>query len=258
MNILIVEDEALAVERLKKLLLQVEGQAQIMAVTGSVEATVEWLQAHRSPDLILMDIELADGQSFEIFSRVQVSSPIIFTTSYDEYAIRAFKVNSIDYLLKPIKGEELKASLEKLHTFKQLMGQTSQPVLSQQIEQLIRQLRPATQPYRNRFLVKTGFRYLSVETNEIAYFYYQDRFTFLKTWKNAEFIVDFSLDDLEQMLSPENFFRANRQYILHIRSICLVQDYFNHKLKLTLQPATSEEVLISRERASEFKIWMGK
>lgn len=257
MHILIVEDESLAVDRLKKLLLQLESQGQIMAITDSVEATVEWLSSHPSPDLILMDIELADGQCFEIFNRVQVSSPIIFTTSYDEYAIRAFKMNSIDYLLKPIKGEELKASLHKLHTFKQVMGQTSQPFLSQ-IEQLIRQLSAAPQPYRNRFLVKCGSRYLSVETNEIAYFYYQDRLTFLKTWKKEEFIVDFSLDDLEQMLPPENFFRANRQYILHIRSISLIQDYFNHKLKLTIQPATRGEVLISRERASEFKTWMGK
>ncbi len=213
MKVLVVEDESLAVERIRKLLLQVESQAEILAVTNSVAETVRWLQTHPKPDLILMDIELADGQSFEVFNRVTVNSPVIFTTSYDEYAIRAFKVNSIDYLLKPIRQEELKNSLQKYHYLKQQFREPDEPALSR-IEQLIRQLSPTPPEYRSRFLVKTGSRYVSLETNDIAYFYYEDRLTFLKTQKNQQFIIDFSLDELEQMLAPQFFFRANRQYLV--------------------------------------------
>lgn len=257
MNVLIVEDEALAVERIQKVLAEVESAALVVGVTDSVVTTVAWLQANPQPDLILMDIELADGQSFEIFNRVSVLSPVVFTTSYDEYAIRAFKVNSIDYLLKPVKREELRASLEKL---RHLTGQShaSADAHVSRLEQFIRGLVHPQKEYRERFLTKSGQRYLSIPTDEIAYFYYEERLTFLKTWKNERHLVDYTLDELEGMLVPKTFFRVNRQYILHIGSVKDIHAYFNHKLKLTLQPPAPEEVLVSRERATEFKHWMGK
>ncbi|HEX8530493.1 MAG TPA: LytTR family DNA-binding domain-containing protein [Cytophagales bacterium] len=257
MRVLIVEDEELAVERILKLLAEVESTAVVAGVTASIEATVAWLQGNPRPDLILMDIELADGQSFEIFNRVAVQSPVIFTTSYDEYAIRAFKVNSIDYLLKPVKREELRAALDKLRALAQQLHPAGEPP-ADRIEQLIRGLAQPVKEYRERFLVKLGQRYVSLETGDIAYFYYEDRLTFLKTWKNERHLVDYTLDELEAMLPPKTFFRANRQCIVHIRAVHNIHSYFNHKLKLTLLPESEAEVLVSRERATEFKAWMGK
>jgi two-component system, LytTR family, response regulator LytT len=254
MNVLIIEDEPLAVNRLQQLLLQSGLSISIAGITDSVEGSVQWLRTHPKPDLILMDIELSDGQSFSIFDQIQVTSPVIFTTSYDEYALRAFKVNSIDYLLKPVKPEDLEAALEKLKT----LGQHLPSVYQSGIEQLLRELRRPEKEYRERFLVKTGQRYYSIEVNDIAYFYYHNRVTFLKTWKKETFFIDYILDELEDMLPPRSFFRANRQFLLHIRSIRNIHVYFNHKLKLDLQPEAHEEVIVSRERATEFKEWMGR
>lgn len=251
---MIIEDEPLAVDRLRQLLLQADPALNVTGVTDSVEASVAWLQSNPKPDLILMDIELSDGQSFGIFDQVTVSSPVIFTTSYDEYAIQAFKVNSIDYLLKPVKLDDLQAALEKLRTFSRHLPVAS----SAAIEQLLRQLRHTEKEYRERFLVKSGQRYFSIEVDDIAYFFYHNRVTFLKTWKKETFYIDYILDELEEMLSPKTFFRANRQFLLHVKSVKDIHPFFNSKLKLTLQPAIDEEVLVSRERAAEFKDWMGR
>jgi DNA-binding LytR/AlgR family response regulator len=201
-----------------------------------------------------MDIELSDGQSFSIFDQVTVTSPVIFTTSYDEYAIRAFKVNSIDYLLKPVKLEDLQAAIEKFRN----LGKHLPPGPAAGIEQLLRELRRPEKEYRERFLVKSGQRYFSIDVDDIAYFYYRNRVTFLKTWKKDTYYIDYILDELEEMLSPKSFFRANRQYLLHIKSIKDIHNYFNNKLKLTVNPAAEEEILVSREKAMEFKNWMGK
>jgi DNA-binding LytR/AlgR family response regulator len=254
MNVLIIEDEPLAVDRLRQLLVQTDATLRVAGVADSVEASVAWLQTQAKPDLILMDIELSDGQSFGIFDQVVVSSPVIFTTSYDEYAIRAFKVNSIDYLLKPIKPEDLKGALEKLKN----LGRHLPTGPSAGIEQLLRELRRPEKEYRERFLVKLGQRYFSIEAEDIAYFFYNNRVTYLKTWEKQVYCIDYILDELEEMLSPKTFFRANRQYLLHVNAVKDIHTYFNNKLKLTLQPAAEEEVVVSRERAMDFKDWMGK
>ncbi|GAA4467578.1 LytTR family DNA-binding domain-containing protein [Nibrella saemangeumensis] len=254
MNVLIIEDEPLAVDRLRQLLAQIDPTLQIAGVTDSVEASVAWLRSQPKPDFILMDIELSDGQSFSIFEQVTVNSPVIFTTSYDEYAIRAFKVNSIDYLLKPIKIEDLQAALVK---FRNLSSHLP-PGPSLRLEELLIQLRQPVKEYRDRFLVKVGQRFFSIEVDDIAYFYYHDRITFLKTWKKEVYCLDYILDELEGMLYPKAFFRANRQYLLHVKSVKDIHTYFSGKLKLTLQPPAEEEVLVSRERAGEFKNWMGR
>ena len=254
MKVLIIEDEPLAVERIKQLLQQQDEEMEITGVTGSIESSVQWLQSNKHPDLILMDIELSDGQSFGIFEQVQIKSPVVFTTSYDEYAIKAFKVNSLDYLLKPIKIGDLQAALQKLKNLKQQFT----TLASAGLENLLRDLKYKEKEYRDRFLVKTGQRYFSIETSDIAYFYYSNRVTYLKTWKNEQYYLDYILDELEVMIPPALFFRANRQYLINIKSIKDVHTYFNHKLKLDLKPATAEEVLVSKERATEFKNWMGK
>lgn len=258
MNVLIVEDEELAVRKLTKLLQDVDPTLQIVGTTASVRASVAWLQDNPAPDLILMDIELADGQSFEIFEQTAVESPIIFTTSYDEYALKAFKVNSIDYLLKPIKRQELEASLAKQ---RRLVTQpAAEPMGTATINALVQQLRQQIQPaeYRKRFLVKHLSQWLPIDVADIAYFYSEDGVSLFRTRTNQKFSVDYTLDELEAMLEPTQFFRANRQFVVEIGSVQQVHSYFNNKLKLTLRPTPDDEVLVSRERAMEFKKWMGK
>jgi two-component system, LytTR family, response regulator LytT len=199
---------------------------------------------------------LADGQSFEIFEQTTVSAPVIFTTSYDEYALRAFKVNSIDYLLKPIKRHELEASLDKHRK----LSNGSEVSSKVSIDALVQQLRQQVVPtdYRRRFLVRHLSQWVPVEVSDIAYFYSEAGVSLFRTWNNQKFSLDYPLDELEAMLDPEHFFRANRQYIVNIQSVQQIHSYFNNKLKLTLKPAPDDEVLVSRERATEFKKWMGK
>jgi two-component system, LytTR family, response regulator LytT len=252
MKILIVEDEELAVKKLQKTLAAVDAEANIMGITDSIKSTVQWLQDNPKPDLILMDIELADGQSFEIFNITDVKSPVIFTTSYDEYALKAFKVNSVDYLLKPIQKEELQAALNK---FKQIKG-----AADINIDSLVKELQQKLQPkeYRKRFLVKYGQKLVSVEIDEIAYFYSDGRLNFFKTTDNKKFVVDYTMDELEEMLDAEKYFRISRSFYVSVNSIDKIDDYFGNRLVLGLKPAVDKEALVSREKVTEFKKWMGK
>lgn len=253
MKILIVEDEELAVDKLKKTVLEVERGVEIVGETNSIESTVKWLRTHSMPDLILMDIELSDGQSFEIFNQVDVTTPVIFTTSYDEYAIKAFKVNSIDYLLKPVEADDLAQALEKYH---RLTAKTNEPIdLSGLVKELQRQLHTN---YRTRFLVKQGQRLVSLEVSNIAYFFAEGRLVYANTWDKHKYVIDFTIEELESMLDPQQFFRANRAHLIHVRSVSQIHNYFNGKLKLELKPSHELDVVISREKANDFKVWMGK
>jgi len=254
MQILIVEDEELAVKKLQKTLLSVHESARVTGVTDSIKSTVEWLQDNPAPDLILMDIELADGQSFEIFNLTEVKSPVIFTTSYDEYALKAFKVNSVDYLLKPIQKEELQAALNK---FQKIKGNGSNDI---NMDVLIKELQQKLQPkeYRKRFLVKHGQKLVSVEIDEIAYFYSDGRLNFFKTYDNRKFVVDYTMDELEDMLEPVKYFRISRSFYVAANCIDKIDDYFGNRLILQLKPAVDKEALVSREKVTEFKKWMGK
>src|SRR3954469_2955340 len=255
MKILIIEDEQLGVERLIKHLNAIDPTIEITGATRSIKSSVEWLQTHEHPDIILMDIELGDGQSFVIFNEVEVKSTVIFTTSYDEFALQAFKVNSIDYLLKPIKKEDLKNSLDKYRQMKEKFAIT--PAF--QIDNLLNELKlQSKKVYRNRFLVKQGTRLVSVDVSNIAYFYADGRLCFFKTWDKTKYVIDYTLDELEDMLDPELFYRAGRGFIVHIKSIAQIHQYFNSKLKLELNPLTEKEVIISKEKTMEFKEWMGK
>lgn len=259
MKILIIEDEELAIEKLSNTLHTVEPKAEVVGVATSIKDSVTWLQSHAEPDIILMDIELADGQSFEIFNLVEVKSPVIFTTSYDEYAIKAFKVNSIDYLLKPVEAEDLKAALNKFYRLeeKQINKPTSVFEINNLVSELRNQLRKLG--YRNRFLVKYGQQLMSIEVKDIAYFFAEGRLCYFITWDKHKYVIDYTLEELEQMLDPSQFFRANRAYLIHIKSIRKIHNYFNGKLKLELTPTSEKDnMVISRERTSQFKQWMGK
>lgn len=255
MKILIVEDEELAVKKLQKTLAAVDTSAEVVGTADSIQSAVEWLNEHPSPDLILMDIELADGQSFEIFNLTEVKSPVIFTTSYDEYALKAFKVNSVDYLLKPIQKEELQSALEK---FRKTHSSTPKTDIS--IDSLVKQLQQKLQPkeYRKRFLVKNGQKLVSIEVTDIAYFYSDGRLNFFKTTDNKKFVVDYTMDELEEMLDPERYFRISRSFYVSINSIDKIDDYFGNRLILQLKPVVDKEALVSREKVTDFKKWMGK
>jgi two-component system, LytTR family, response regulator LytT len=259
MRILIVEDEELAVKKLQKTLLAVDETATVLGITDSISATVDWLKENDEPDLILMDIELADGQSFEIFNRVQVKSPVIFTTSYDEYALKAFKVNSVDYLLKPIQKEELEAALQKYKDrFVAATNTEVKPAIN--LDHLVRELQQKLQPkeYRKRFLVKHAQKLVSIDIDEIAYFYSDGRLNFFKTTDNKKYVVDYTMDDMEEMLDPAKYFRISRSFYVSVGCIAKIDDYFGNRLILQLKPAVEKEALVSRERVTDFKKWMGK
>ncbi|GAB3013477.1 LytR/AlgR family response regulator transcription factor [Spirosoma pulveris] len=260
MNALIVEDEELAVRKLRKLLTEVAPDLLVAGVTASIDDTVDWLENLRStgkpePDLIFLDIELADGQSFEIFERTTVRSTVIFTTSYDEYALQAFKVNSIDYLLKPVQREDLQRSLRKYEDLRSRSVETP----SVNIEKLLQQLQSqVSRDFRQRFLVRQGQRMLSVEVGEIAYFYTEDRYSFFAMHTGQKFLVDYTLDELSDALDPARFFRINRGVIVTHQAVEQIQPYFGNRLALQLKPIFDKEALVSREKVSDFKLWMGK
>jgi DNA-binding LytR/AlgR family response regulator len=259
MKVLIVEDEELAVKKLQKTLQAVDASAEVVGITDSIRSSVKWLQENQAPDLILMDIELADGQSFEIFDKVDVNSTVIFTTSYDEYALKAFKVNSVDYLLKPVQKEDLEAAMEKFHRMKRLM-KGSEPAGNLNMDNLVKELQQRLQPkdFRKRFLVKQGQKLVSVEVDEIAYFYSDGRVNFFKTRDSRKFIVDYTMDELEAMLDPDRYFRISRSFYVSIESVDQIHDYFGNRLLLNLIPVLDKESIVSREKVTDFKRWMGK
>jgi two-component system LytT family response regulator len=258
MKVLIIEDEPLGAQALKNLLLECDGTIEVLAIKDSIVSSAAWLSAHEAPDLIFMDIELADGQCFELFKEVEIKSPVIFTTSYDAYALKAFRFNSVDYLLKPISAAELKRSLDKVQGLKQqFSGKGS---MQKDWEQLILQFsapKPSTD-YRDRFLVKQGQRLLSVSVSHIAYFFTQGKVSFIKSTEGKEYFLDYTLDQLQPMLPPKAFYRINRQIIASHASVIQVHTWFNGKLKVELTPPIDEEVIVSREKAKEFRQWLGE
>jgi DNA-binding LytR/AlgR family response regulator len=257
MKILIVEDEELSVRKLRGLLQEVRPDAEVVADVDSIETTVDWLTSNPAPDIILMDIELVDGQSFEIFERTEVKCPVIFITSYDEFAIQAFKVNSVAYLLKPIEKEDIVAAFEKFEQVKEFYS-TSAPGFS--INSLVEELQARLQPknFRKRFLTKYGNKLLTVETHDIAYFFIEGRVIHLRTYDNRKIVLDYTLEELEQMLDPDEYFRINRSFLIALKSVQKMDEYFGQRLILQLKPPAAEQAIVSRERVAAFKNWMGK
>ncbi|ULQ55944.1 LytTR family DNA-binding domain-containing protein [Flavihumibacter rivuli] len=253
LNIVIVEDEAPAAERLIKMLKEYDPAMQVQARLDTVQSAVDWFSQHGSPDLVFLDIELGDGRSFEIFSRIQINSYIIFVTAFNEYAIQAFKYNSVDYLLKPLKKNELHYALDK---FRNMSG-ASQPTVD--LAALLDNLQPkGNKVYKNRFLVKKGTRYFSIEAKEVAHVYTRDRVHFIKTKDGTDYIIDNNLDELEEQLSPDHFFRVNRQFIVNYDTIQEVHAWFDGKLKIMVKPTPFEDIVISRLKAGDFKEWLNK
>lgn len=255
MNVLIIEDEPHAQNELKRLLDNSGFDILVLECIDSVEETVLWFESNDPPDLVFMDIQLSDGLSFEIFKQTTLITPVIFTTAYDEYAIRAFKVNSIDYLLKPIKQAELNDALKKFKDLnKQIKG--TQAVLDlNQIQELLNIQKPV---YKSRFIAKVGDQIKHVDVKDVAYFRAEDNEVMLVTKKNNKYVIEYALDHLVNVLDPNDFFRANRSFIVTVNSITKISKYFNSRLHLELIPDTEDPVLISRVKVPEFLKWMDK
>jgi DNA-binding LytR/AlgR family response regulator len=249
MNTVIVENERLAAEKLASLLEQIDKNIKIVVMLESVEESVNWFNANPSPDLIFMDIQLDDGVSFEIFESVRIEAPVIFTTAYDQYALRAFKVNSVDYLLKPISKEALELAIKK---FRQVYGTGEvNEKISRVYEQIVNQ-------WKSRFFVKIGNHFQSVPVDDIAAFFVEERCTFLRTRIGKNYALDYSLDQLQKKVNPEIFFRINRNFMIHIDSITEIFSYSSTRLRIKLQNFSDEGLIVSRDKASEFKQWLDR
>jgi len=254
MKILIVEDEELAAKRLAQLVLEIEPEAEIHGPIDTVSATVKHLQQKPVYDLILLDIQLADGKSFSIFDQCEVITPVIFTTAYDEYALQAFELNSIDYLLKPVNREKLKSSLGKFHKLKEYYGDDN---ANKQLYQMLRNLQiTGKETFKDRFLINKGDAMIPVKVSEIACFYAEDKEVFLLTHDNKRYIIPHSIEELSSKLDPKLFFRVNRQYIISGDAIQKVHNYFNFKLKVEISANPKLEIIVSRLKTAAFKAWM--
>jgi DNA-binding LytR/AlgR family response regulator len=249
---LIIEDEPPAAQRLSKLVRELRPEWTILQTLDSVEDAVDFFENSPSPHLVFMDIQLADGLSFEIFKKTKVYCPIIFTTAYHNHTLDAFKVNSVDYLLKPIDKSELASALDK---FEETRLPNSNAEL---INELVKHIAPKSDKDRKRFLVKTAGRLTFVPVEEIAYFFSDDGHAFIHTKNGDRFLVDHTIEDIEHEISPSQFFRINRKMILHIDSIVRIEHHFNNRFLIETFPKFEEEIIVSRLRVQEFKDWLDK
>lgn len=250
MNILIIEDELLAAERLKLLLKQYDPSINVVACLESIEESVQWLQTKPHPDLLLMDIHLSDGHSFEIFNQVKLSRPVIFTTAYDNYAINAFQHFSIDYILKPVTAETLAKGIQKYRSLAHTFYPPDYSVLVDQLKE------NTLTRHKDRFLAKIGSRTFFIQTDEIAYFYADNKIVFLADREGNRFIINYTIEKLEPLLDPYLFFRVNRKMIVHSKMIDLIKPYHNNRLKLSLRNLNlQEDIIVSRERVNSFRKW---
>ncbi len=252
MKVLIIEDEQPAAQQLKKLLYKTDPSVSVIEILDSVESSVAWLKTFPSPDAVFMDIQIADGLSFDIFNHVNVSSPVVFTTAFDQYAIKAFKVNAVDYLLKPIDEDELAEVLDKLKK----KNATALPIDNSAFLKDLLQNFPK-KDYKQRFLIKNGQNLLSVDVSDIAYFFSEEGVNQFFVFSNRKHIIEHTLDELETYLNPKDFFRINRKLVVNIKAIQKISPYFNSRLKLSLTPQYDDEVLVARERVNDFKAWLG-
>jgi DNA-binding LytR/AlgR family response regulator len=250
MKILLIEDELPAAKQLTKMLLALDPTITIIDTLDSVEASVKWLRNYPMPDAIFMDIQIADGLSFDIFTQVEITAPVVFCTAFDQYAIKAFKVNAIDYLLKPFEKEELKAALHRLE-------ERQNPMLGNSVFQNILSQIQTPKTYRNRFLIKSGQSLITIEANEIAYFFSENSVAQLVTHQGKKHIIESTLEELEHSLAPNTFFRISRKQIIAAQSVQKIHTHFNGRLKLDLTPTFKEDVFVSRERVNDFKNWLG-
>nr|WP_321409618.1 LytTR family DNA-binding domain-containing protein [uncultured Carboxylicivirga sp.] len=250
LKVVIIEDEMMAAARMRDLLLQYDPEIEIIAELDSVEDAVKWFRNGIAPDLVLMDIQLADGISFNIFDEVKVDYPIIFTTAYQEYAIRAFKVNSIDYLLKPVSYSDLEQAME---SFRKQLGFGSNQLSLEVIEKVRQMLK---KDYKKRFTARVGEHIKSIPTEDITFFHSEGKGTFITTIEKRQYLIDYSLEALNELIDPDMFFRINRQYIIKHSAIEDIMAYSQSRLKVRLKNCDDDKILISRDKVSSFKEWL--
>ena len=247
MNIVIIEDEQLASEKLERYLLKYSSEINIISFLTSISDAVNWFQNNTNYDVVFMDIQLTDGLSFEIFNQVKINKPVIFATAFDEYAVDAFKVNSIDYVLKPITFTDISKAMSKLKSMQSLFNVNDVKKVVEVIHQ---------KKEKDRFLVRLGNHIHSIKTEEIALFYAEGRTVYLVTKENKKFIIDFKLEDVNNLLNAKLFFRVNRSFIININGIKDVIVFSNSRLKITPKVTTDKEIIVSREKVSAFKTWL--
>ncbi len=248
MKVLILEDETLAGQKIQNLLNEIDGTLVVLDVLKSVESAKEWFDNNEQPDLVISDIRLLDGLSFELFETIDYHNPVIFTTAYDQYAIKAFEVNSVDYLLKPIQKEKLATALKKVKNKTETATIQYQDIInimkSQQVE------------YKSRFMIKAGHKILAIPIEKIAYFYSLNKLTYIISTDNKKYPCDQTLEVIDQQLDPKLFFRANRKYIVKFEAISEIHPYFKGRIKINLTPEAEDEIVISSERTPDFKKWL--
>ncbi|MBK8608942.1 MAG: response regulator transcription factor [Chitinophagaceae bacterium] len=252
LKILIIEDEAPSAKRLLKMIKEIEPDIELMGTLGSVSDAINWFRNNNTPELIFSDIQLSDGLSFEIYREIKLLCPVIFVTAYDQYAIEAFKVNSIDYLLKPIKKAQLEAAVDK---FKELKPVVGAPAFD--IEKLLQAYSERSNPYRDRIAVRYGDHIKTINAGDIAYFNTEDKVNFLTTHDARRYILDFNLDSVEAIVDPKMFFRINRQFIISINAITEMLAYTKSRVLVKLKPVPKAETVVSTDRSADFKIWLG-
>ena len=252
MRVLLVEDEQLSVTKLKKLLAEIDSEIDVVEITDSVKNTAKWLANNPTPDLIFMDIQLGDGICFEVFDIVEVKCPIIVTTAFNEYAQEAFKVNSIDYLLKPINKDDVIAALQKFQKRNSFFNSRDSANRMSSAKKMLET------GYKSRFMIKVGSHIVSTPIEEISFFFSREKATHFKTIEGRSFLVDFSLEQIEEMVDPDKFFRINRKYLLSFKSISDIITYSNSRLKIMISHADEFEILVSRHRVGEFKQWLDR
>jgi two-component system response regulator LytT len=252
MKVLIIEDELHNAKRLKGILEDIDPETEVLAMLEGVTESINWFKYQEHPDLIFTDVRLTDGLCFDIFSEVKLKCPVIFTSAFDEYALRAFKVNSIDYLLKPIKKEEL---IKSLHKFKTTMHP---PYMRQMLDDVAAILKQQQKNYRTRFLIPNRDSFYTLMIKEIAYFYTEYRTTRAVMPNNQHHIIPFTMEELEEQLDPDVFFRVSRQYLINNKSITRINNHFNGKLHIVLSPEPSEKIVMSRDRSKTFKQWLDR
>ena len=250
MNVIIIEDEKPSARRLQRMLKKLDIEAETML--HSVEESITWFQNNEHPDLIFLDIQLSDGLSFEIFDAIEITSAIIFTTAYDEYALQAFKLNSIDYLLKPIDDEELETAVSKFKT--RLPKKQSVTLDFNEIKKLL--INPIEREYKKRFSVKVGQHLKLINIEDVECFYSENKGTYLYTKEGRNYLLDTTLDSLETELAPEQFFRINRKFFVNIQAIKDMISYTNSRLQIKLNNYNEQEVIVARERVKDFKNWL--
>lgn len=252
MQVIIIEDEKYAAELLKSLINKYDEKIEILAVLESVKKSVRWLTDHQHPDLIFMDIQLADGLSFDIFEKTVVDCPVIFTTAFNEYAIKAFKVNSIDYLLKPIDLDELSSAINKFKKSVTKVAPESHQEIFDKVIQMI------THNYKQRFAIKVGEHIKSFSIDDILYFYSLEKATFLHTVDDRNYVIDYSIEQIENLVDPNKFFRINRKYLVSMESFDDIIAYSNSRLKLELKHSDDYDVIVAREKVKQFKKWLDR